>query len=224
MTIEEYFGDWNSVVDTNEVNRIIKRLLTSKVPICPTLKDIFKAFRLCPLHNLKCCIISQDPYPNYRNNKPVATGLAFANPSDTPKDKYSPSLEVLKESVIEFSGNKDSSNFDPSLEKWEEQGVLLLNTALSCEKGKPDSHVLLWRPFITSLITNLRKNTFGLVYVLMGSAAQSLEPYIDSKMNLVIKTKHPSYYARTHTKFPSNVWQEINNILHDDNDCGIKWI
>ena len=98
MTIEEYFGDWCSIIDTNEVKKIIQRLLPFKYSICPNLKDIFKAFRLCPLHNVRIVLIGQDPYFTYRDNKPVATGLAFANSSDTSKEKYSPSLEVLKES------------------------------------------------------------------------------------------------------------------------------
>lgn len=222
MTIEEYFGDWCSIIDTNEVKKIVQRLLPFKHSICPNLKDIFKAFRLCPLHNVRTVLIGQDPYFTYRDNKPVATGLAFANSSDTPKEKYSPSLEVLKESIINFSMPHNRIIFDPSLEKWEEQGVLLLNTALSCEKGKPSSHMLLWRPFITSLIANLSKYTSGIVYVLMGSDAQSLKSYINSRFNHIIETKHPAYYARTHSQMP-NIWNKINQILIDQNGYGIKW-
>lgn len=222
MTVEEYFGDWCSIIDTNEVKKIVQRLLPFKHSICPNLKDIFKAFRLCPLHNVRTVLIGQDPYFTYRDNKPVATGLAFANSSDTPKEKYSPSLEVLKESIINFSVPHNRIIFDPSLEKWEEQGVLLLNTALSCEKGKPSSHILLWRPFITSLIANLSKYTSGIVYVLMGSDAQSLKSYINSRFNHIIETKHPAYYARTHSQMP-NIWNKINQILIDQNGYGIKW-
>lgn len=222
MTIDEYFGDWCSVIDKSEANKVMKRLISLKTPLCPSIKDIFKAFRLCSLHNVRVILVGQDPYNNYRDNRPVATGLAFANSSDTPKDKYSPSLEVLKESIINFSIPHNRVIFDSSLEKWEEQGVLLLNTALSCEKGKPNSHALLWRPFITSLIANLSKYTSGIVYVLMGSSAQSLEPYI-GKNNCIIRCRHPAYYARTHTKMPSSIWQEINNILIGQNGYGIKW-
>lgn len=222
MTIEEYFGDWRSIIDTNEVKKIVQRLLPSKSSICPNLKDIFKAFRLCPLHNVRTVLIGQDPYFTYRDNKPVATGLAFANSSDTPKEKYSPSLEILKESIINFSIPHNRIIFDPSLEKWEEQGVLLLNTALSCEKGKPSSHMLLWRPFITSLIANLSKYTSGIVYVLMGSDAQSLKPYINDRFNYIIETRHPAYYARAHSQMP-NIWNCINQILIGQNGYGIKW-
>lgn len=219
MTIEDYFGDWAGIVDLKEANRIISRLSKSGKAICPQIKDIFKAFRLCPFHSLRSVVIGQDPYPQ----KGVATGLAFANTSDTPEKLYSPSLEVLKESVIDYTIPHGTINFEPDLEKWEAQGVLLLNSALSCELGRAGSHFLLWRPFITSFLTNLSKCSSGIVYVLMGSQAQSLEPYISPRFNHVIRIRHPSYYARTKTRMPSDIWQQVNNILIGQNGYGIEW-
>ena len=219
MTIQEYFGDWSKVVDLNEADRIMKKLSASKTVICPQLKDIFKAFTLCPLNTLRVVVLSQDPYPQ----KGVATGIAFANSSDTPESQYSPSLEVLRESVIDYTIPHRTINFAPDLEKWEEQGVLLLNSALSCEMGRVGSHILLWRPFITSFLTNLSKCSTGIVYVLMGSQAQTLEPYINSHFNYVIRIRHPSYYARTKTRMPSDIWKQINNILISQNGYGIEW-
>ena len=219
MTIQEYFGDWSKVVDLEEANRVIKKLSSSNHIICPQLKNIFKAFNLCPFKELRVVIIGQDPYPQ----KGVATGIAFANSSDTQDNSYSPSLEILRESVIDYTIPHRTIIFDPSLEKWEEQGVLLLNSALTCEVGRVGSHYLLWRPFIISLLTNLSKCSSGIVYVLMGSQAQSLEPYINKQFNHVIHIRHPSYYARTKSRMPSDVWQKINNILIGQNGYGIKW-
>ena len=219
MTIQEYFGDWSKVVDLNEADRIMKKLSASKTVICPQLKDIFKAFTLCPLNTLRVVVLSQDPYPQ----KGVATGIAFANNPDTPESQYSPSLEVLRESVIDYTIPHRTINFAPDLEKWEEQGVLLLNSALSCEMGRVGSHILLWRPFITSFLTNLSKCSTGIVYVLMGSQAQALEPYINKSFNYVIRIRHPSYYARTKTRMPSDIWKQINRILIDQNGYGIEW-
>ena len=182
MTIQEYFGDWANVIDLKEADRIVKKLSASH-SICPQLKDVFKAFRLCPLENLKVIILGQDPYPQ----KGVATGLAFANSPDTSEESYSPSLEILRESVIDYTIPHRTITFDPDLEKWEEQGVLLLNSALTCEQGKIGSHVLLWRPFLKNLLTNLSKCSSGIVYVLMGSQAQTLEPYINHHSNYVFK-------------------------------------
>lgn len=231
MTIQEYFGDWSKVVDLPEADRILKKLSASNHIICPQLKDIFKAFTLCPFNDLRVILLSQDPYPNLRllhqdsilQKIPVATGLAFANSLDTPDTKLSPSLEILKESVINYTIPHRTINFDPSLEKWETQGVLLLNSALSCELGKAGSHTLLWRPFIKSLLTNLSKYHTGIVYVLMGTVAQSFEPYINKQFNHVIRIRHPSWYARQKQRMPSDIWQEINSILIAQNGYGIEW-
>ena len=223
MTIEEYFGDWADIVDLKEADRVVRKLSTSKKTVCPQIKDIFKAFRLCPFHTLRIVIIGQDPYNNIKGDKPVATGLAFANTSNTPERQYSPSLEILRESVIDYTIPHRTITFEPDLEKWEEQGVLLLNSALSCEAGRPGSHTLLWRPFITSLLTNLSRCSSGIVYVLMGSQAQSLEPYINKEFNHVIRIRHPSYYARTKTRMPSDIWSQVNSILIGQNGYGIEW-
>ena len=223
MTIQEYFGDWCKVLDTVEADRILKKLVASRQTICPNIKDIFKAFTLCSLHDLKAVIIGQDPYPDIRKGKPTATGIAFGISRDTLEDNYSPSLDVLMESVIDFTRPHGNIIFDPSLEKWEAQGVLLLNSALSCLAGKIGSHSLMWRPFIKSFLTNLSAYDSGIVYVLMGSEAQSFEPYINPRYNHIIKVKHPSWYARTHTKMPSDLWYQINDILKGHYGYGVEW-
>lgn len=218
MTIEEYFGDWSKVVDLKEADRILRKLSASNRVICPQLQNVYRAFRLCPLNNLRVVILGQDPYPNK-----MATGIAFANPKDTAEKDYSPSLEVLKESVINYTIPHRTTTFDPSLEKWEAQGVLMLNSALSCEVGRVGSHSLLWRPFIVSLLTKLSQYHTGLVYLLMGTQAQSLESYINRQCNHVIRIRHPSWYARQRQRMPSDIWQEINNTLIGLNGTGIEW-
>jgi uracil-DNA glycosylase len=223
MTIEEYFGDWSSVVDLKEADGIMRKLSASKTVICPGIHDVFKAFRLCSFHDLRCVLIGQDPYSDIYHGKPRATGLAFANSSDTPEKDYSPSLEILRESIINYTIPHGTIIFEPDLEKWETQGVLLLNSALSCEVGRTGSHTLLWRPFITSFLTNLSRCSAGIVYVLMGSNAQSLEPYISPGNNHIIRIRHPSYYARTRTRMPSDIWKDVNQILISQNGYGIEW-
>lgn len=203
MTIQEYFGDWCKVINLTEANTILKKLVVSKQPIYPNIKDIFKDFTLCPLHNLRVVIIAHDP----------STSPLY----------FPPSLEVLMESVINFSLPNGSINFDSSLEKWQSQGVLMLNAALSCIKGKIGSHTLLWRPFIRSLLTNLSLHTNGIVYVLMGSEAQSLESCINSRYNHILKTKHPLWYAKNNLPMPSDIWIHINSILIGQNGYGIQW-
>lgn len=222
MTIEEYFGDWSRVIDLNEADRLLRKAVNDS-PICPLPKDIFKAFRLCSLKDLRLVICGLDPYPDMYKGNPRATGLVFANQKDTPSEDFSPSLKILMESVIDFTIPHGLINFDPSLEKWERQGVLLLNTALSCRRGRVGSHTLLWWPFMKSLITNLSKHTTGIVYVLMGTQAQGLEPFINKGFNHVIRIRHPSWYARTCAKMPHSIWNDINQILVGQNGTAIKW-
>ena len=70
MTIQEYFGDWSKVIDLKEANNILNKLVVSNQLLCPQLKDVFKAFHLCPLETLRVVILGQDPYPQ----KGIATG------------------------------------------------------------------------------------------------------------------------------------------------------
>lgn len=230
MTINEYFSDWSKVIDLNEADRIMKKLSASKLVICPNLKDIFKSFLLCPFNNLKVVILAQDPYPTLKSVQgnsvsllPVATGLAFANSPDTPETQLSPSLDILRESVIDFTVPHNCINFDPSLEKWERQGVLLLNSALSCEAGKAGSHTLLWRNFMKVLLTKLSEYHTGIVYILMGKVAESFGSYIDETHNYVLHIRHPSWYAREKKQMPSEIWRQTNEILKRQYGYGIEW-
>lgn len=223
MTIEEYFGDWSKVIDIKNAESILRRIANSKEIICPKPKDVYKAFKCCPFNKLRVVILGQDPYNNLKNNEPVATGIAFANVKETCEDSYSPSLNVLKESIIDFTLPHGIINFDPSLEKWEEQGVLMLNTALTCLAGKAGSHTLVWIQFIRNLLANLSKQLTGIVYVLMGSNAEAFEPCINKQFNHILKTKHPAWYARTNTPFPKDLWRDINKILIGQNGYGIQW-
>lgn len=225
MTIEEYFGEWRNVVPLEQIDGIIDTLRRANKRICPLFKDIFKAFEVCPYDELKVVVIGQDCYSDLRNNKPVATGVAFANRKGTPYDKYSPSLNILMESFIDFSIPHSYITFDPSLEELSKQGVLLINAALTCEMGKPGSHMLLWRPFIRAFLNNLSKHKAGIVYVLLGSEAQSLKDCIDKRHNYVLMDKHPAYYARMKTSMPSGIWRSVNDIIRSINgkEEEIKW-
>ena len=158
MTKEEYFGDWLKVLPEVEMIDILKKLSPIKDRICPEFKDIFKAFNKCPYRDLRLVIVGQDPYPQ----KGIATGIAFANYNNTLEKDLSPSLQIIKESVINYEVSHNLITFASELEEWEEQGVLLLNTALTCEINKPGSHSLLWRPFICKLIKQICSYNSGI--------------------------------------------------------------
>ena len=219
MTIDEYFGDWMKVLDRNETMKIMGWLRSiNQSTLCPNIKDVFKAFKLCPYNNCRVVFIGQDPYPQ----RGVAQGVLFGNSSDTPENKLSPSLQVIKESVINFEIPHNLITFDPTLESWAKQGILMINSALTTEVGKIGVHMMKWRPFMIAFLKQMSMINPGIIYVLFGSQAQILEPYI-SKNNYVLKIEHPAYFARINKKMPYHIWKDINKILYDLYGERIEW-
>ena len=211
MSLEEYFGDWLKVIDKKILYETINILNTTDFStLCPIYNNIFNCFTICNLSDLKVVILGMSPYPQL--NK--ATGIAFGNKRETLDEDLSPSLQIIKESVINYEIPQNSVIFDPSFEDWEKQGVLMLNCALTCKVGLPSSHLGLWRPFISKLIYNMSRYMTACVYVLFGEEAKTFEPYI-SQYNYIIKEKHPSYYARNNKKLRYDLWDEINNHLNN---------
>lgn len=218
MDINEYFGGWIRVIDRNElfkVTNVINNIY--KVKSCePSYSNIFKAFNITPYNELKIISLAQDPYPQ----KGVSTGICFANNKDAVE--LSPSLQVLKESIIDFGIPHYCVNFDPSLEEISRQGVLLLNSALTVETNKIGSHTDIWRPFISNLLKNLSIWNPGLIYILWGNVAKTFKHFI-GKNNIVYTMPHPAYYARTGTSIPPEFFKEINNIVHYNFGKKIEW-
>ena len=219
MTIDEYFGDWMKVLDRNDTMKIMGWLRTvNKETLCPNIKDVFKAFKLCSYNKCRVIFVGQDPYPQ----RGVAQGVLFGNSSDTPENKLSPSLQIIKESVINFEIPHNLITFDPTLESWAKQGILMINSALTTEVGKIGVHMMKWRPFMIAFLKQMSMINPGIIYVLFGSQAQILEPYIN-KNNYVLKIEHPAYFARINKKMPYHIWKDINKILYDLYGERIEW-
>ena len=220
MTIEEYFGDWMKVVDKQESIKIMKWLKTvNPSSICPSIREVFKAFELCPYTNCKAVFIGQDPYPQ----KGVATGILFGIRTEVPDNKISPSLEVIKEAVTDYEVPHGLIYFDNTLETWAKQGILMINSALTCELNKVGSHVMIWRPFIAKFLKAMSEKNTAIVYVLFGKQAQTFKPYINQRFNHIIEIEHPAYFARTNTKMPKDVFIEINKIIEGIYKVPFKW-
>lgn len=218
MTLKEYFGDWLEVIDINELHKVMVKLKQVKPSsLCPHPNNIFKAFEYCPYNKLSIVMLGYDPYPQ----KDVATGIMFGNSRDTPKDKLSPSLKIIKEACINYEIPHNCINFDVSLEDWCKQGILLLNSALTCEIGKTGCHSMMWRPFISKLLKNLSNKYPGLIYVLFGQQARTFKPYISN--NDIFEIEHPAYFARTNTSMSNKLFTDINKIMIDKYDTKIKW-
>ena len=151
--------------------------------IYPKAKNIFNAFNLCPIDNVRVVIIGQDPY----HEPGQAMGLCFSVPNGiTPP----PSLQNIYREIESDLGRPSSTNGD--LTHWAQQGVLLLNSTLTVRAHLAASHAGRgWEQFTDAVIAALatRKN---IVYMLWGSYAQKKAALVDEKNNLVLKSVHPS--------------------------------
>lgn len=221
MNIIEYLGDWTKVMDLDKLTTILHKLLLEykTKDIAPKQSDIFKAFKLCPLDKLKVVMLFQDPYPQ----KGIATGVALGNSKSTLEKDLSPSLKIVKEAAINFEIPHYSIIFDNTLESWAKQGVLMLNSALTVEVNRVGSHTLLWRPFISNLIQNLSNYRTDLIFVLFGKQAQSFRPYISKYFNYVLEIEHPAYFARNNRRMPTQLFNELNNLIEQCYGVSIKW-
>ena len=221
MTLEEYFGGWMRVIDKRELESVLSKLGPEykRKPICPAQNSVFKAFEVCPYDRLKVVMLGQDPFPQ----KGVATGILFGNKKGTRDEDLSPSLQIVKEAAINFEIPHNCIIFDPTLESWAKQGILMINSALTVEMNKIGSHVMLWRPFIASLLKKLSENDTGIIYVLFGKQAQTFKPYINKQFNTVLEENHPAYFARTGKAMPHTVFEQISKLTKEMYGMPITW-
>lgn len=157
--------------------------------ICPKPQNFFKALTLTPLNQVKVVILGQDPY----HSPGLAQGLAFSIPSHIPINsrQFPSSLRNISKALA-LEGFGALPNGD--LHAWAEQGVLLLNTALSVQLGEAGSHANLgWKPLIDRLISALAQQKPHLVWMLWGGHAQSKLPLIEAAPDqLILQSSHPS--------------------------------
>jgi uracil-DNA glycosylase len=195
--------------------------------IYPNKEDVFKCFTACPLETTKVIILGQDPYPNtimvQRKTYPVATGVAFANRKFDPIwTELSPSLKKIEEAVKRY---EEPINpvfvFDKSLIRWAEQGVLLLNSALTVQANTPGSHSKPWKAFIGCIIQELSKKG-NYIFCLWGNTAIGFKEII-GKNNTVLTCTHPAYAVHKNIPWECTHFEEINDILVKTNQKRIYW-
>jgi uracil-DNA glycosylase len=157
--------------------------------VCPQPQNFFKALNLTPFAKIKVVVLGQDPY----HSPGLAQGLAFSIPSNisTNSRQFPSSLRNISKALV-LEGFGALPNGD--LHNWAEQGVLLLNTALSVKLGEAGSHANLgWKPLIDRLIGGLAQQKPHLVWMLWGGHAQSKLPLIETAPDqLILQSSHPS--------------------------------
>lgn len=165
----------------------------------PERTDIFRALTLTPPSKVQVVILGQDPYHGFGQ----AHGLAFSVRQGTPAP---PSLRnIFKE--LKNDLNIERTNTD--LSDWAKQGVLLLNTALTVEDGKPGSHMALWEPFTDNVIKTLSQTKKQTVFVLWGAFAQKKAPLLAGRS--LIQSAHPSPLSAYRGFFDSHPFSKIND-------------
>lgn len=229
---DSIFGDWEEffeteIVPTDEWNEMDAYLtkdmyMSSHLTFPADPEAIFRAFRECGPEEVKVVFIGQDPYPDG-----TATGLAFAQEDGN----SAPSLDIIKKG-LEYDYECSISNFDDSLVRWARQGVLLLNTALTVQGGKPGSHAHVWKGVMQLILDKmpeyiLKKNR-GLIYVFVGKKAEEFSSEVQEEHFVKpIKVYHPAYEARqpsSHAFSHSKVFSLINDWLITGSQSPIDWL
>ena len=182
----------------------------------PEKKNIFSSFRSCPLKSLKVVIIGQDPY----HGKGQANGLAF---SVCNNQILPPSLKNIFKEISSDLNFKLRTNGD--LIDWSKQGVLLLNSVLTVEEGRPGSHSGIgWEKFTDEVIKIISKEKSKIVFMLWGGYAQKKEKLIIKKDHLILKSGHPSpLSANRGYWFGNKHFSLCNNFLNSIGEKPIKW-
>ena len=156
--------------------------------IFPPGSQIFRAFDLTPVKDVKVVILGQDPY----HGPGQAHGLSFSVPEGVPAP---PSLKNIFKEIETDLGVRMSGY--PNLEKWARQGVLLLNAVLTVRSGEAASHSRIgWQEFTDAVIKYISDNCEGVVFMLWGNFARTKAELIDRSRHVVLEAAHPSPLAR----------------------------
>ena len=182
--------------------------------IYPPGGQIFKAFDLTPLPEVKVVILGQDPY----HGPGQAMGLSFSVPDGIPAP---PSLKNIFKEIEDELGVRMSGR--TNLESWARQGVLLLNAILTVEAGKAASHSAIgWQTFTDAVIKCISDNCSGVVFMLWGNFARSKKDLIDSGKHFVLEAAHPSPLARG-AFFGCGHFATANRLLEAQGRAPIDW-
>ncbi len=226
-TFKDKLGAWapkfRKFIESKEMWDIMQKVKedAGKETIVPKSTDTFRAFKTVDPKNLKVIFYLMDPYPRkYSNGAFQATGIAM-DCSNSPDGKLQPSLINWYDAISKSEGNK--VRYDPSLEYLHEQGVMLLNTDLTCKLNKTQSHKGLWEPFHKYFLEEVVGSDNHIVYVLCGEASLRMERYINPFCK-IFKLSHPAAAAHTHTDWDDEgTFKAINKLIWGNNRYTIYW-
>lgn len=200
-----YYKELRSFLDYEYQNKIIY----------PKAKDIYSALRLTDYNDVKVVILGQDPYHEIGQ----AHGLAF---SVNKNIKIPPSLENIYKELHDDIGCYIPNN--GYLIKWASQGVLLLNTVLTVEQHKANSHSGKgWEILTDKIIASLNNKDVPVVFILWGRNARNKKNLINNPKHLIIESAHPSPLSAYNGFFGSKPFSKTNSFLKKNNLKEIDW-
>ncbi len=219
VQIEE---SWKSILkeefDKVYFQQIVTFLKAERVAgkiIYPPGQLIFNAFNKTPFLKVKVVLLGQDPY----HNKGQAHGLSFSVPDGIPKP---PSLVNIFKELESDLGIPPAKN--GNLEKWAEQGVLLLNASLTVRQNEPGSHSKIgWLQFTDTVISKISEEKEGIIFLLWGKFAQDKQSIIDETKHYVLKAAHPSPFSADKGFFGCKHFSKTNELLAIQKKSAIDW-
>ena len=197
-----------------ELSLFLKSEINEGKKIYPKGKEMFLSMNSTPFHKVKVVIIGQDPY----HGPGQAHGLCFSVPKDV---KIPPSLENIYKELEEDLGIPKSKN--GCLLPWAGQGVLLLNSVLSVEKGRAGSHALKgWERFTDKIISKINEKDC-VVFMLWGRYAMKKAISVDTSKHLILKSVHPSPLSAHKGFFGNRHFSKCNEFLNSKGMSSINW-
>jgi len=198
----------------NEIETKILKLPVKNSKIFPPISTIFRALELVDFANVKVLILGQDPYHSLGQ----ANGLSF---SVNKEIKIPPSLKNI------FLELKNDLNIPISkhgdLTSWAEQKILLLNSVLTVEEAKPNSHHKIGWDKLTNKIISKLSERGNMIFVLWGHSAQTKFNLINKKHNYILIAPHPSPLSAYRGFFGCEHFSKINKILVKNGSSEIDW-
>ncbi len=183
--------------------------------VFPAGRNIFRAFDKCPFEKLKVVIIGQDPY----HGDGQANGLCFSVNEGIP---FPPSLKNIFKEVSDDIGTPIPRSGE--LDRWAEQGVLMLNAVLTVRAHNAASHAGHgWERFTDAVVKAIAERKPGVVYMLWGSYAQRKGAIADPKQNLILHAVHPSPLSAYRGFFGCKHFSQANNYLTSIGREPIEW-
>ncbi len=207
---EEFEKDYMKNLST-----FLKEELAKKKSMYPRGQEIFSAFNLTPLNEVKVVIIGQDPY----HGPGQAHGLCFSVKPGVPTP---PSLKnIYKELESDLNLEKPNHGF---LESWAKNGVLMLNNVLTVLRSQPASHQGRgWEIFTDKVVDILNNKCDNLVFLLWGSHAQKKAANVDRKKHLVLECPHPSPFSAHKGFLGSRHFSKSNEYMSSHGIKPIDW-